>query len=102
MQHKQQQASCRQAARYPQPPSTLTSLLAAVRAVFNVRSAQQQRCPSMHSQAQSLLCCCLQNVLYGAGGADFCIYFTNWTFVAFGLTGLLGVAVSARVSGFSG
>lgn len=44
------------------------------------------------------LCCCLQNVLYGAGGGDFCVYFTNWTFVAFGLTGLLGVAVTARVS----
>jgi len=40
----------------------------------------------------------LQNVLYGPAGEGFFPYFTNWTFVLFGLTGLLGAALTSRVS----
>jgi hypothetical protein len=44
----------------------------------------------------------MQNVIYEPAGGEFFIYFTNWTFVAFGLTGLLGVAVTARVRNAAG
>lgn len=38
----------------------------------------------------------LQNVLYEPAGGSFFIYFTNWTFVLFGLTALLGAALTTK------
>jgi hypothetical protein len=40
---------------------------------------------------------CLQNVLYQPAGGSFFIYFTNWTFVLFGLTAVLGAALTTKV-----
>jgi hypothetical protein len=41
---------------------------------------------------------CVQNILYTPAGGHFFIYFTNWTFVLFGLTALLGTALTVKVS----
>jgi hypothetical protein len=40
----------------------------------------------------------LQNTVYQPAGGAFFLYFTNWTFVLFGFTALLGAALTARVS----
>lgn len=40
-----------------------------------------------------------QNVLYQPAGGSFFLYFTNWTFVLFGLTGIVGTALTAKVGG---
>lgn len=40
----------------------------------------------------------LQNTVYQLAGGAFFLYFTNWTFVLFGCTGLLGTVLTARVS----
>jgi hypothetical protein len=37
-----------------------------------------------------------QNVLYEPAGGSFFVYFTNWTFCLFGLTGLLGTSLTAK------
>lgn len=49
-----------------------------------------------------MLCCfCVtawvQNILYASAGGHFFIYFTNWTFVLFGLTALLGTVLTVKV-----